>query len=274
MEIAAGMSFLTRHVWLGTAVTTLAACMLFALFFFPRGIDFEAQLAHAAQRFEGYRLIEKGMAAQAEEDFALARKNYDAALAIDPTIFRAHLVLGQLEIEEGNLESALEHLDESLSMSTDQADAYNSRGVVKWRLGDRRGALRDFNRALEYNNDFDRAQTNRGLARLLTDDRRGAQADFEKSLLAREKLLRVQRAVVGAGIIHALEGRYDQALDSFSVVADVRRPNGAIALYNRAKVYEAIGDADAAQRDRAACAALEQELQNSDGRESAPDDDA
>jgi Tfp pilus assembly protein PilF len=269
-----GMSFFARHVWLATCVLTAAACSAFALLFYPRGVDFDAQLARAAERYDSYALIGEGMSAQFAGDLRKARKKYESAVELDPTLHRAYAVLGQLELQQGHLEAALANLDTAMSMSEQQADVYNNRGVVKWSLGDRRGAMRDFNRALEHDEDFNRALTNRGLARLIAGDLPGAQADFEKSLAGRENLQLVQSGVIGLGIVHALEGRYNQALDSFSVVARNPRPKAAIALYNRAKVYDAMGNAEAARHDREAYEALVQKLESTDGGAAAPDDEA
>jgi tetratricopeptide (TPR) repeat protein len=259
------MSFFTRHVWVGTALLTVAACGIYALVFYPRGVNYNAQLAHAADRFRAYTLLDEGVTAQVKGDLALAREKYDAALAIDPKLYRAQYMKGELELAEGNLDEAIDRFNLSIPGLDSHADVLNSRGVARWRENDKRGALRDLNRALRLTPDFDRARTNRGLIRLLDGDRSAAQEDFTLSVESREKAAHAWRAVIGIGILHATEGRYQQALDNFSVAAQVEDERGLYGLYNRARVYEAMGDAAAAQRDREAYERLELAIKNADG---------
>jgi tetratricopeptide (TPR) repeat protein len=251
------MSFITRHIWMATSVCTVTACLLFALLFYPRGIDHEAQLAHAAERHRAYVLLDAGIAAQYAGDLSAARKNYEAALAIDEKLVRAQLMMGELELVEGNVKGAIEHFDTALNRWERQADALNSRGVAKWRDNNRRSAIRDFDRAMALDPNFDRARTNRGLLLLREGDWQRAQQDFEASIKGEEELTRVPRSVMGLGVAYALAGLPDQAIDTFSILVDYPGPIALDALYNRARAHEAKGDTAAAQRDRETMKRLE-----------------
>ena len=251
------MSFFIRHIWMTTSVCTVAGCVMFALLFYPRGVDYDAQLARASERHRAYVLLDTGILAQQAGDFAAARKNYEAALAIDDKLVRAQLMMGELELVEGNVDASIERFDKALSMWERQADALNSRGVAKWRDGNRRGAIRDFGRAINLDPKFIRARTNRGLARLRQGDWRSAQADFEASIEGEKDLTRVPRSVMGLGVAHAAAGRIDEAIAAFTVLVDFPGPIAIDALYNRARSYDAKGDRAAAQRDREAMKRLE-----------------
>lgn len=265
------MSFLTRHVWTVAAAVTAAGCALFAIIFYPRGIDYEAQLAHAAARYDAYVLLDDGITAQTQGDLATAREKYEASLAIDEDLYRAQLMMGELELREGNVEEAIARFDTALALWEHQADALNSRAVAKWRNGDERGALRDLQRALRLNPNFLRAQTNRALIRLAAGDREEAQSELTATIEGIEKLTRVPRAVMGLGILHALEGRYDEAIDSFSLLVDLPGRYGRDALYNRAHAYDAMGNTAAAEQDRAA---YEQRLLANESDDELEDDPA
>lgn len=264
------MAFLTRHVWAATSLCTVAACAVFAVLIFPRGVDFESRLAHAAERQRAYDLLTEGMKLHNEGKLDKARVIYDEALAIDDSMYQTHILLGVTEFTESNLDKAFAHFDRACSIWKYSADARNSRGAVRWLQGDRRGAMRDFDQALSINSDFKRARTNRGLARLAMDDRRGAREDFERVMEGEEKLLRVRLAVLGLGVLNALEGNLTSAEASFSLVADADVPavHRAIALYNRARVYDALGEPDRAARDRDELKRVEQSAGDADPADS------
>jgi tetratricopeptide (TPR) repeat protein len=247
------MAFLSRYVLAVATAATIVACALFAAVLYPRGVDFEASLAYAAKRVEVFEIITAGTKAHRAGKRNVARAKYEEALAIDPTVYRGQILLGTLELEEGNLDQAIEHLDRAIALQPTPTDALNTRGAAKWREGDRRGAMRDFDRALRFDPDIKRALINRGLARLAGGDTPGAVADLEKTVaLSAKPSKHATRALIGLGVAHAISGDLAQARAELTMVVDDSWSKESIlsALYNRARVLEASGDAAGAQRDR------------------------
>lgn len=244
------MAFIGKHVWLTTASITVIVCALFAVAFYPRGVDFEKRLAHAADRDRAYDTIAVGIDAQWEEDFADARAQYDAAFDIDPTMYRLRFLMGTLDIQEDRLDDALKHLDAACTIDAQPTDALNSRGVVKWRQGDLRGAERDFGRAIDLDPNWVRPRVNRASVRLARGDYRGAMADYQAAV---ELDTSDPRPHIGIGIIDAIQGDTQQAEKEFSGVIENSRIQSDIlaALYNRARLREARGDSEGAEQDRA-----------------------
>ena len=255
------MAFLTRHVWVSTTIVCAAACALFALALYPRGVDFESRLAHAAERQRVHDLITQATVSLDHFDVASARKLFEQALTIDDDVYQVHLLLGLADYEDGELDSAYTHFDRACSIWKFSPDAHNSRGVILWLKGERKRAMRDFDKALSMNPDFKRAKLNRGLAWLEWGDRDRARLDFE-AVLAYEEAQGGQAALasISLGVLDASDNRYAAAERCFSYVFefDVPIKQREMALFNRARVYDAMGKADLAQRDRDALKQLEQ----------------
>ena len=61
----------------------------------------------------------------------------------------------------GDLEGALEDMDEAIRLKPDDAENFNNRGNVRREKGDLEGALQDFNEAIRLKPDFALALKNR-----------------------------------------------------------------------------------------------------------------
>lgn len=91
---------------------------------------------------------------------------------------------GNVQLQKREYREAIRFYTEALDKKPDFADAYNNRGLAKFRNDDREGALADYTRAIDTDPDFGAAYLNRAEVRLETGDVTGSLADLQR--IARE----------------------------------------------------------------------------------------
>ncbi len=87
---------------------------------------------------------------------------------------------GNRQLQKREYKEAIRYYSEAIAKKPDFADAYNNRGLAKFRNDDREGALADYGRAIDADPDFSTAYLNRAEARLETGDAAGSLADLER----------------------------------------------------------------------------------------------
>ena len=87
---------------------------------------------------------------------------------------------GNLQLQKREYKEAIRYYSEALVKKPDFADAYNNRGLAKFRNDDREGALADYTRAIESDPDFGTAYFNRAEVRLETGDATGSLTDLQR----------------------------------------------------------------------------------------------
>jgi len=247
------MALLSRHVWITATVAVVAACAAFGAILYPRNIDFDERLARAAARKEVYDLLWKGTVYQTTKDYDGALAVYEEALAIDDTVYQTHNLIGLVQLKRGDLDAAYEHLNRACNIWQQNADAMNTRGVVKWMKGDRRGARKDFASAVNQRPEYKRVRANLAHANLVLGDRQDARRELEACIEGEDNLFHVQYALSLLGVLNALEKNYSAADSALALASDPKANahNRPAALYNRAKVLDAMGETERANRARA-----------------------
>ncbi|MFD2934513.1 tetratricopeptide repeat protein [Spirosoma flavum] len=86
---------------------------------------------------------------------------------------------GNVQLQKREYKEAIRYYSEAITKKPDFADAYNNRGLAKFRNDDREGALNDYTRAIETDPDFGTAYFNRAEVRLETGDAAGGLADLQ-----------------------------------------------------------------------------------------------
>ena len=86
---------------------------------------------------------------------------------------------GNVQLQKREYKEAIRYYSEAIAKKNDFADAYNNRGLAKFRNDDSEGALVDYTRALETDPDFATAYLNRAEVRLETGDAPGSLADLK-----------------------------------------------------------------------------------------------
>ncbi len=87
---------------------------------------------------------------------------------------------GNVQLQKREYTEAIRYYSEAIAKKPDFADAYNNRGLAKFRNDDREGALADYTRAIDADPDFGTAYFNRAEVRLETGDAGGSVADLER----------------------------------------------------------------------------------------------
>ncbi len=238
-------------LWIIAAAVTAAACIAFALALNPRGIDDEKKYAHAAQRLKTYDTLNAGMELQAADKLDEAEAIYREALKIDDSVAPTHYLLGGVYLERDEPKEAIAEYDTAIPLAKRNEHVYNSRGVAHFRLGEFKEAEHDFTASMAREPDFTIAQLNRGLLRLREGRNDDALADFD-AIIARFEKPTAMAAHTGRGIILARKGDLAGAETEFTTVVEYSFTKERVldALYNRAHVREARGNAAGAQQDR------------------------
>lgn len=150
---------------------------------------------------------------------------------------------GNVQLQKREYREAIRYYSEALDKKPDFADAYNNRGLARFRNDDPEGALADYSRAIDTDPDFGAAYLNRAEVRLETGDAAGSLTDLQ----------RIEPAYRDSTFYHARLGdtytrlsnlaqaqaAYDRALqlDPDNVEALTNRA----ALYYSQKAYEPAG---------------------------------
>jgi tetratricopeptide (TPR) repeat protein len=111
----------------------------------------------------GVREAAEGVLAESAGDVAEARRRYEAALAIDPTLVAAMRPLAALVGQEGKLETLRPILEAGLKKSERIDEYHNLLGALDSKRGNLQGALAHFRRAAELNPAEGRFALNLGL---------------------------------------------------------------------------------------------------------------
>ena len=83
----------------------------------------------------------------------------------------------------GNLQEALDYINQTLEVSVERSGALQERGVLKCMImGDLDGALADLNESLALTADGYEVLKHRGYVKFLMDDKEGARIDAERAL--------------------------------------------------------------------------------------------
>lgn len=87
---------------------------------------------------------------------------------------------GNVQLQKREYREAIRFYSEAISKKPDFADAYNNRGLARFRNDDREGALADYTRAIQIDPDFGTAYFNRAEVLLETGDAAGSVADLQR----------------------------------------------------------------------------------------------
>jgi Flp pilus assembly protein TadD len=104
-----------------------------------------------------------GAAQLRAKDLEAAKLSLGTALQTDPTLWRAHNLLGVIADMEERYDDAIQHYSTAISLQPEIASIVNNRGYSKYLAGMLDAAEADFLRALEIDPSYDRAWKNIGL---------------------------------------------------------------------------------------------------------------
>ena len=172
--------------------------------------------------------IGEAIALHQQGRFAEAEPIYLAVLELDTEQVDALQLIGALEAQRKNHQSAIDYLDRALTIKPDYAEAYNNRGTALQELKRLEEALASYDQALRIKPDYAAAYYNRGNA--LKELKR-----LEEALASYDQALRIKpdyaEAYSNRGNALQELKRLDEALANYDQALRIK-PNYAEAHWN------------------------------------------
>lgn len=217
------------------------------VFFLITGITFAQDAAK-----EYYK---KGMKYAIQGDFPKAKKEFEDALKISPSLEPVELCLktirevsegkiktetaiyffkGGLDANNGQYDLAISNYNEALKINQKFANAYINRGLAYRNKGEYDRAISDYNKALEIEPILALVYNNRGVVYRVKGEYDRAIRDYNKALEINSNFA---GACYNLGIIyHRYKSQYNLAISFYNKAIEIN-PKYADAYYNRGHVY-------------------------------------
>lgn len=194
-------------------------------------------------------LIARGQAESRMGNLADAKRDYEAALAIDPRSASALVNLAAVTALRGDAAAAIPLLDRAIAIDKDDPLAFYNRGYAHFALKQYDQALADYGTAIDLDRTMGLAYNNRALTRvILNRDLKGALDDSDEAL----KLMPINLDVRETrGFIFLKLNEPAQALVNYDEALTLD-PNRPLALYGRGLARLRLGDAGGKSDEEAA----------------------
>ncbi len=194
--------------------------------------------------------VNRGAAFQKTGLLDKAVADYEAALNLDPTDYRAYISLGAVFEQMGRLDRALEADEKAIALNPSSHEAFRNRGVLLEKAGRFDEAIADYTKAIILQPTYFEAYNNRGLTYAKTGRFPEAIADYSDSIAINPRHF---NAYLNRGVAFTLTGQHDRALEDFNRAISLGQDDAA-AYYNRGMLYRRIGNNEFALSDvRKAC---------------------
>ncbi len=175
------------------------------------------------------RLMEEGLALEQQGRFDVALERYEAALALAPTLARAHFKRGNILLDRGDAQEALQAYTKAIQFKPGSAATLYNIGNCHMQLGDLAIALDAYQQAIALKPDFADAHSalktatemqpqfsdlyfQRGLAKQDAEDLVGAKDMYAKALLYKPNHV---DALNNLGTILVTEDRLPEAIELY-----------------------------------------------------------
>lgn len=150
-------------------------------------------------------------------------------------------------LRRGDLEGALDELDQALALQADHAEAWNNRGMILHMLGRLEEALVHFDRAVAERANYSQALNNRARVRQALGDLSGARADFDDAVACAAD--REMASVLhNRGVLRQTQGDLAGALADFDQALALA-PQHQVTYGLRGVVRKEAGDLAGARAD-------------------------
>ena len=173
--------------------------------------------------------IGEAIALHQQGRFAEAEPIYLAVLELDTEQVDALQLIGALEAQRKNHQSAIDYLDRALTIKPDYAEAYNNRGTALQELKRLEEALASYDQALRIKPDYAEAYSNRGNALRELKRLDEALANYDQALRIKPNYA---EAYSNRGNALRELKRLDEALANYDQALRIK-PNYAEAYSNR-----------------------------------------
>lgn len=145
-----------------------------------------------------------------------------------------NLEQGRNYLKQGKFREAVQALNQAIEAKTDNAEAFNSRGVAYFELKEYANATLDYDQAIKLEPTFYRPYYNRALLKVAQNDLTGALKDYSDAIrLAPDTSRSISSEIfLNRGQLLAAQGQIQPAINDFSQAITLDSKN-ALALYNR-----------------------------------------
>jgi tetratricopeptide (TPR) repeat protein len=161
----------------------------------------------------------------------------------EPSLFLAHLLLGQCRLSAGQYEAAADAFAAAIRLRPDAAEAFFYKGVCDFHLGRMDDSLDALNFALKIKPEYSHAHFYLGRIYQKRQQMEEALAEFQKCIATDPDF---EDAHYKLGYILAELGKYSEAIRHFQKVVSLNARD-AEAHYNLGLAYAKLGDAEAAR---------------------------
>ncbi len=194
--------------------------------------------------------VNRGAAFQKAGLFEKAVEDYETALKLDPSDYKAYISLGTALEQMGQIDRAKEAVERAIAMNPSSHEAFRNRGLLWEKMGRFDDAIADYSQAIILQPSFFEAYNNRGLAYARRGQFDKAIADYSTSIAINP---RYSNARLNRGVAFTLTGQFDRALDDFNR-AILLGQAGSAGYYDRGMLYRRMGNDELALSDiRKAC---------------------
>ncbi|MFN3876100.1 MAG: tetratricopeptide repeat protein [Flavobacteriales bacterium] len=188
----------------------------------------------------------RGDIKQRQRNLNGALHDYLNAEKVEPANARLYVSRSALHIAMGNLKEAVRDCDKAIGLDPDDADAWYNRACANYLGRNNDGAIKSLERAIRANPRHADALFLRGVVR-------GEQYKEAAGIKDIEAALGIDPGIAGGwmslGVLQYENGRYDDAIASFTRVIEAKDPELRTAYFYRADCSYSKGDKDAACRD-------------------------
>lgn len=189
---------------------------------------------------------ERGYIFSENGNFDEAIRCFTEAISIKTDFAYAYSSRGFAIIEtKGNPQQALSDLNNAIKLKPDEYTAYNNRGRIYHERGKKDKALDNYNLSIKYNPNYHFPYNNRGMIYQDTGNFDEAIKSYNKAISLKSDYI---DAYINRGLLRFNKGEYNLANKDYSKVIKID-PHYANAYYNRALVWERNKDYSSAIAD-------------------------
>ena len=207
----------------------------------PAAIALSLVLAAAGAKAQDLESCSKSESAQEAGNYVLAVDYYtrciDAGGLTREDLANTHSNRGIAHYHNGVYDQAIRDYEAALAVNPSDAEVYYNRGLAYRNKGDYDQAVRDYGEAIRLDPEFAEIYNNRGLAYRHKQDYGQAVRDYDAAIRLNSEFA---FAYNNRGIAHYQNAAYDQAVRDYdeAILID---PDFASAYYNRGKVRSKMG---------------------------------
>lgn len=214
---------------MGTGFYIGTAIILLAVFSYPLLKNYFAQIKR--------KHLQKAIKARK----MLKEKSAVAAIFVGCLVFfgqctnvsETYLKEGRLSLQNQKFEEAKEYFNKAIAQNTQNAEAFNGRGVAYFNLNDIENALLDYNQAIKISDKNYKAYHNRAMLHTVKNQFDEALQDYNKAIALKTDTSSLYSS---RGALYYRLKSYEKALADFEE-AIKRNPKDKEAIFNRASIY-------------------------------------